>query len=357
MHKIAVIQDLFHHNDWANQRVSQLCEDLSDEQLDESRNMGFGSLRNTLFHILEAEKIWLERWLGESPRAFATEAEGMPISEIAEQSRRVAKKRNQVIAEEAATDFGRVVQFVDSRGNPGGYPIGHLMNHVSNHGIHHRAQALSYLKAFRKTVPGGLDYLFWKIASPSCTLPEASLEPLRKFGLEAATSSGSPPRLEAGRIKSYFAYNDWAMGRIFEECRVVEESQLDRDLNLGMGTLRKNLQHMIDAERWWLRNWERDRSSFPRGEPPRPLGEMQALFAETSERRNDFIDSLDETAADRIVFVTAGGPETCFRITESLLQLCGHGTHHRSQCVNMLKQLGRTFSWIDMIVWVRENDS
>lgn len=40
-------------------------------------------------------------------------------------------------------------------------------------------------------------------------------------------------------------------------------------------------------------------------------------------------------------------------IVEALMQLCTHGTHHRAQLVNMLRQAGRQVPESDLIAWWR----
>ncbi len=351
----SIYQDLFDHNDWANQRIFQLCADLRDDQLDEPAEMGFGSLRNTLFHNLEAEKLWLERWLGQPWRPLQADAEGMPVAEISSQAQDVAKERNEMIAREEHSKFSRVVEFKDSREVSNKFPIGPLLHHVANHGIHHRAQALNLMKRHGQTVPAGLDYLFWKMSRPSCALPAESLEPLRAYGLEAATAEGRIPQFDAIIVERYFTYSEWAMTKVLEAAADLDDAHLDQVFEMGMTTLRKTMQHMLDAERWWLDNWQRDLSPFPREEVKRSLSELTELFRDICRLRNSFIQSLDGESANRIVNVTAGGPSTCFRVVESLLQLCGHGTHHRAQCLNMLRHLGAKPPAIDLIVWVREH--
>ena len=355
MEHTTILQDLFGHNDWANARIHSLCATLSDEQLDKYREMGFGSLRNTVFHILEAEKLWLERWQSKPWRPLEPDAKGMSITDIRAESQAVSEIRNAMMADDASSGYGRIVDFQDSLQNAYSIPVGDLMHHVANHGIHHRAQALSYLKGFGLTIPVGLDYIFWKMAQPSCPMPTESIAPIREFGLEIATQDGFAPKFELDRIQKYFAYNDWAMTQIFEQSAKLDDPQLDQDMQMGFGSLRKTLQHVIDAERYWQANWENDCSPFPGDDHSRSLSELKALFFETAEIRDEFVAQLDEDSADRIARVQAGGPETCYRVCESLLQLCAHGTHHRAQCVNMLKQHGVTFGWIDMIVWLRED--
>lgn len=349
----SILEDLYDHGDWANAKLLKLCHELSDAQLDQPREMGFGSLRNTLFHILEAEKLWLERWQAKPPRPLVADAGGLSTQDIATQMQQIAAERNQLLQQDKASAYTRTVTFQDSMEATWRFEIGDLLNHVSNHGVHHRAQVLSFLKQFGKTVPAGVDYLFWKMARPSCELPAESIAPLKQYGLEVATEPGKKPLWEPSRVAGYFQYDAWAMQQIFSAVDGMSDAQLDTNFDIGMGTLRKNLQHIIDAQRWWLGNWKIANAPFPRGEDPRSIEQMQLQFQDVEQQRTAFIGQLDAAGADRIVHVSAGGPETCFRVTESLLQLCGHGTHHRAQLLNITRQLGGTPPGIDFITWLR----
>jgi uncharacterized damage-inducible protein DinB len=67
--QLDTIRELYDYNHWANQRVISSVTPLTDEMF--TRNMGnsFASVHDTLAHILGAEWIWLERWLGRSPKS------------------------------------------------------------------------------------------------------------------------------------------------------------------------------------------------------------------------------------------------------------------------------------------------
>ncbi len=353
MQVVSIYQDLFNHNDWANRSIAELCEGLADDVLDAPRTMGFGSLRNTLFHILEAEKLWLERWQGQPWRPLQADAQGMTIQQISDQARDIAAQRNELLSREQATGFSRLVEFQDSQQNFSKFRLGSLLNHVSNHGIHHRAQALNLLRLSERQVAGGLDYLFWKLAYPSCEQPAESLEPIRQYGLQIANAEGHAPAFDPTVISEYFAYSDWATHQLLELAEPLADEQLVNEFSMGMGTLRKNLQHIIDAERWWIDNWTSDQAVFPRGEVPRSVTEMKELFVATASKRDEFVATLDAESAQRVVQVTAGGPVSRFRVVESMLQLCSHGTHHRAQCLNMFRQLEIPPPGIDLIVWLR----
>src|SRR5437762_11451830 len=51
----SVLAKLFHHNMWANLKLLDFCEGLSDEQLDATAVGCYGSIRDTLVHIASGE--------------------------------------------------------------------------------------------------------------------------------------------------------------------------------------------------------------------------------------------------------------------------------------------------------------
>lgn len=65
----SVLTVLFAHNAWANLKLLDFCERLSDEQLDATAIGCFGSIRATLQHIIGAEVSYVERVNGKLPAA------------------------------------------------------------------------------------------------------------------------------------------------------------------------------------------------------------------------------------------------------------------------------------------------
>jgi uncharacterized damage-inducible protein DinB len=65
--------EMFRHNSWANQRLFDVCIGLSDAQLDATAVGTFGSIRDTLVHIVGAQE-----------RLVAALAETGPVSVIRE---------------------------------------------------------------------------------------------------------------------------------------------------------------------------------------------------------------------------------------------------------------------------------
>ena len=63
----SVLTKLFGHNAWANLKLLDFCEGLSDEQLNATAIGCFGSIRDTLRHIVGAEVSYVERVNGKLP--------------------------------------------------------------------------------------------------------------------------------------------------------------------------------------------------------------------------------------------------------------------------------------------------
>ncbi len=345
-------EDFFRFNSWANQRLLRACQELSDLQLDERLEMGFGSLRGTLFHILAAEEIWLERWQSVPWRPFPMEPQGASLSEIGRRLEQVDQARQAFLEPHRETQFRATIEYRDSRGNAYQNPLDELLVHVANHGIHHRAQALNFLKRFGRPIPVGLDYILYRLAHPSVLQSESTQTHLEQFGLEIAVREGTPVSFDQPWLKRFFAYHDWAQYEVLNLVESLEDAAIDHDFGMGHGSIRKTFMHVLNAERRWLAYWK-GASADANVLPSQTTDQLRAVWAQTAEARNAFLAAIDSAEADRIVEMNLGGTPIRFTINETLLQIVCHGTHHRAQMLNMLRHCDVKPPAIDFVVWVR----
>ena len=70
-----ILTEIFKHNLWANLRLLDACEKLSDKQLDATFPGTYGTIRHTLVHIASAEELYMHMMLGR-PRPPRREDEG-----------------------------------------------------------------------------------------------------------------------------------------------------------------------------------------------------------------------------------------------------------------------------------------
>lgn len=83
-----ILEKLFEHNRWANVQIIQACSVLSGEQLDaEPQSAAKGSIRQTLWHLVDSEQDYLSQLTGmephfswQTPPAFAELQQAASIS-------------------------------------------------------------------------------------------------------------------------------------------------------------------------------------------------------------------------------------------------------------------------------------
>lgn len=352
MERMSVLNQLYAYSDWANAKILERCLKLTDSQLDQPRDLGPGTLRQTLYHVAMAELIWLERWKLLPWRPFPTDAQGMSVADIANLLKDLSQQRLEFFANQ--TDLESEIAYRNLKGDPFAYPLIELAMHVANHGIHHRSQILAYLKSFGEVFPAGLDYLFFRFAQPVVEQPAETIASMRGFGMEVGTAPGCSIEWDKKRILRYFAYHDWCNDMVLDLASHLSSESLDRDHGMGPGTIRKTLLHLLDAERWWLQNWK-DPQPWEHSDPQMTIEALRSQWISLRQHRRTFVESLSESTADRVVEVFVVGMKVRVVVSESLMQLCCHGTHHRAQAINMLRQEGQKAAPSDYVVWLKDN--
>ena len=158
--QIDAIRELYDYNHWANQRVLSAMTPLTDDMF--TRNMGnsFVSLRDTLAHILGAEWIWLERWLGRSPRALLSASDFPTLQALQRSWAAVRLDQNQYIQTLVPDRLNDDVSYTNTRGERYSYALWRQMLHVLNHSSYHRGQVTTLLRQMGAE-PAGTDLLVY----------------------------------------------------------------------------------------------------------------------------------------------------------------------------------------------------
>jgi uncharacterized damage-inducible protein DinB len=140
------IRELYVYNHWANQRALDSVAPLSPEQFTRSMNNSFSSVRDTLAHILGAEWIWLERWLGRSPRELLPAADFPTVEPLRQRWATVEQDLNRFLQTLTPDHLQQSVAYINRAGEPFAYPLWQQMMHVVNHSSYHRGQVTTLLR-------------------------------------------------------------------------------------------------------------------------------------------------------------------------------------------------------------------
>jgi uncharacterized damage-inducible protein DinB len=160
MISIKDVRDLFAYDEWANALVLDAAARLSDEEFTRGMGNSFPSVRDTLVHLLFAEWVWLRRWRGESPRLVLDPAEFADAESVRARLAEVARDRAELVAGLSDADLGRVVAYVNAKGEEWRYPLGRMMQHVANHSTYHRGQVVTMLRQLGAAAPS-TDLLYY----------------------------------------------------------------------------------------------------------------------------------------------------------------------------------------------------
>ncbi|HEX9364835.1 MAG TPA: DinB family protein [Candidatus Dormibacteraeota bacterium] len=79
----------FRHKTWATLQLIDFCRGLRDEQLDATTPGTYGSIRETLRHLVRAEEGYFARLTGKRFQEPLPESGGVPLDELAERIRRL----------------------------------------------------------------------------------------------------------------------------------------------------------------------------------------------------------------------------------------------------------------------------
>jgi uncharacterized damage-inducible protein DinB len=132
----SVLTTLFAHNAWANLKLLDFCEQLTDEQLDATGIGCFGSIRDTLGHIVGAETSYVRRVNGKLPPTPISKDQFPGFAALKDTAHWTNDQLLQLAL--AARKDTAVREREDEMVCV--YPLASLMLQVINHATEHRAQ-------------------------------------------------------------------------------------------------------------------------------------------------------------------------------------------------------------------------
>ena len=145
------LPDFFKYNLWANLRLLDACEHLSDAHLDATINGTFGSVRETLMHLFAAEEGYVRSFTGTTPTPPLKELNTFPG--LDELRQRAERSGNELITIAEQRDLSQIFHL---DGGTYDAPAIIVVIQAINHAIDHRSQ-ISTLLSQQDIEPPDLD--------------------------------------------------------------------------------------------------------------------------------------------------------------------------------------------------------
>jgi uncharacterized damage-inducible protein DinB len=132
---------LYRHNLWANLLLLERCAGLSSEQLDAKISGAYGSIRDTLEHIVTAERNYLARI--STGKRYPSQ-EGAPPMMI-DEMRELARTTGEGLIEWAPKVQADDTVEIDWDGTPRTVPKTIILTQAINHATEHRDQVMAIM--------------------------------------------------------------------------------------------------------------------------------------------------------------------------------------------------------------------
>jgi uncharacterized damage-inducible protein DinB len=151
---------LYDYGYWANRKLLGVVSQLTLEQFTQPVAGSYGSIRNTLVHVLSAEWGWLDRCGGPTRGDRLNPADYPTVESLIQAWTRVEAYMRAFLAGLRDEDLARRIDFAIGTGPKQSGLLGDLMQHGAVHAVHHRGQVAMLLRMLGY-VPGDFDLLFY----------------------------------------------------------------------------------------------------------------------------------------------------------------------------------------------------
>lgn len=157
-------------------------------------------------------------------------------------------------------------------------------------------------------------------------------------------------------LLQFAAYNTWANQKLLEIILALPEEKQKQEMPSSFKSLYATVLHMWDAESaWWQRMKLNERIIAPSENFNGTMKDVCNGLMQQNQQWHDWVKNSSDAMLDH-VFQYYNSKKEHFKqpIFQMLLHVFNHGTYHRGQLVNMLRQLGiEKIPQTDFIVWSR----
>jgi uncharacterized damage-inducible protein DinB len=155
---LPTIRRLYDYNDWANARVLEVVSPLVKADWLKDLGNSFPSIRDTVVHILEAERLWLTRWQGHSPTELWSGREFPDVASVRREWADLERDRAAFLAALSDARLKAPLAYRNTKGEPFEHSLWEQMVHLVNHSTYHRGQVTTMLRQLGAR-PVALDFV------------------------------------------------------------------------------------------------------------------------------------------------------------------------------------------------------
>jgi len=154
------LRGLLAYTIWADRRVLEALAEVPADEMARENGSSFGTLLATMAHILGAEQVWLSRFLGLPLERLPGESDYPDLPALAGGFTEFWPQLEFFMASLSEDQLGRVVEWVNSRGEAHSAPFRTALLHFVNHSTYHRGQVAAQMRQLGHAPPT-TDLVYW----------------------------------------------------------------------------------------------------------------------------------------------------------------------------------------------------
>lgn len=161
-------------------------------------------------------------------------------------------------------------------------------------------------------------------------------------------------------FQMFSIYNRWANALVYQAAEALPMEEQNRDTGAFFGSLTGTLNHMLVADRIWMKRFTGDGAAPARLDAilHADLPSLRIAREAEDQRIVEWVGSLsDKALAGRFSYVTVTDMRTVSqRLAPALAHFFNHQTHHRGQAHTILTALGGPSLTLDLIYFQRTEE-
>jgi uncharacterized damage-inducible protein DinB len=142
----SVARDLLLYMLWADRHMLSAVRPVTYENLTRDAGVSFGSLLGTMSHMVDAQRIWLSRFLGTQLEPFSAVHSYTELPDWIHGWEDTASGLEAFLAGLTDDQLQDDLTWTNSEGNTFTSPLWQAVIHLVNHSTYHRGQAASLLR-------------------------------------------------------------------------------------------------------------------------------------------------------------------------------------------------------------------
>ena len=140
------VRELFGFNAWANRRIFDGVAALPAEQYLRDLKSSHGGIHGTLCHIVWAEHLWLNRWLGKPNPATPQGKDLAGLADVRRRWEEVEAERGRFLAGLTDAQLAASITIQPTTGGAFVHSYLQTLQHAVDHSSYHRGQIITLLR-------------------------------------------------------------------------------------------------------------------------------------------------------------------------------------------------------------------